>query len=207
MKSIGISLLLISISTIALFNINEALNEAQTLHKVIWSPRQFDEAAPIYDASLVIDIGTDETVILPSAEEHRVHRKADRITSLPGQPKGVNFGQYAGYITVNKNQGRELFYYLAESPLNASSKPLVLWLNGGMYIYILRIMILVYNLMNRDQYLVNYQQYNVCFQSMHVFWCVPMNKLFFEALNFPRCFLRARMLVTGLRSLRRSGPI
>lgn len=56
--------------------------------------------------------------------------KADKIDALPGQPQ-VNFDQYAGYVTVDPLAGRALFYYFAESPQDASKKPLVLWLNGG----------------------------------------------------------------------------
>lgn len=55
----------------------------------------------------------------------------DKIESLPGQPLGVNFDQYSGYVTVDPEDGRSLFYYFVESPQNSSSKPLVLWLNGG----------------------------------------------------------------------------
>ncbi|KAK7316632.1 hypothetical protein RJT34_00247 [Clitoria ternatea] len=58
-------------------------------------------------------------------------RQADKIVKLPGQPYGVNFAQYAGYVTVDPKAGRELFYYFVESPYNSSTKPLVLWLNGG----------------------------------------------------------------------------
>ncbi|XP_055815808.1 serine carboxypeptidase-like 26 isoform X2 [Solanum dulcamara] len=52
---------------------------------------------------------------------------------LPGQPKSnFKFKQYAGYVNVDEKNGRSLFYYFAESASgNASSKPLVLWLNGG----------------------------------------------------------------------------
>lgn len=57
--------------------------------------------------------------------------EADKITELQGQPDGVNFDQYAGYVTVDHNHGRALFYYFVESSSNASSKLLVLWLNGG----------------------------------------------------------------------------
>jgi hypothetical protein len=57
--------------------------------------------------------------------------KADKVKALPGQPKGVNFDQYAGYVSVDAKAGRELFYYFVESPLNSPTKPLVLWLNGG----------------------------------------------------------------------------
>lgn len=57
-------------------------------------------------------------------------KDADRIEALPGQPRGVNFSQYSGYVTVDPNAGRALFYYLAESQ-NSDTDPLVLWLNGG----------------------------------------------------------------------------
>ncbi|XP_020113586.1 uncharacterized protein LOC109727809 [Ananas comosus] len=55
---------------------------------------------------------------------------ADKIDALPGQPEGVDFVQYSGYVTVEPKKGRALFYYFAESPQNSSTKPLVLWLNG-----------------------------------------------------------------------------
>ncbi|XP_056177487.1 serine carboxypeptidase-like 45 [Syzygium oleosum] len=55
---------------------------------------------------------------------------ADKIVSLPGQPR-VSFSQYAGYITVDEKQQRALFYYFTEAEANPDSKPLVLWLNGG----------------------------------------------------------------------------
>ena len=57
----------------------------------------------------------------------------DRISELPGQPRNVGFAQYSGYVTVNEQAGRALFYWLVESPASrgAESKPLVLWLNGG----------------------------------------------------------------------------
>lgn len=57
--------------------------------------------------------------------------EADKIESLPGQPQGVDFNQYAGYVTVDPEAGRTLFYYFVESPQNSSNKPLLLWLNGG----------------------------------------------------------------------------
>ncbi|WCJ25587.1 serine carboxypeptidase-like 25 [Euphorbia peplus] len=54
----------------------------------------------------------------------------DRITSLPGQPP-VSFDQFSGYVTVQKVPGRALFYWLTEAVTLPSSKPLVVWLNGG----------------------------------------------------------------------------
>lgn len=58
----------------------------------------------------------------------------DRITSLPGQPQ-VGFQQYSGYVTVDAEKQRALFYYFAEAEVDPASKPLVLWLNGGLYFF------------------------------------------------------------------------
>ncbi|XXG61044.1 hypothetical protein AAC387_Pa04g2797 [Persea americana] len=56
----------------------------------------------------------------------------DLITNgLPGQPSSVKFKQYSGYITVDELNQRRLFYYFAESVPDPSTKPLLLWLNGG----------------------------------------------------------------------------
>jgi serine carboxypeptidase-like clade II len=64
------------------------------------------------------------------------NKESDRVDRLPGQPDGLDFAQYAGYVTVDAAAGRALFYYLAEAAggNNASAsntKPLLLWLNGG----------------------------------------------------------------------------
>lgn len=60
-------------------------------------------------------------------------QEKDRIFQLPGQPPNVDFSQYSGYVTVNQQSGRALFYWLTESPANRDpkSRPLLLWLNGG----------------------------------------------------------------------------
>ncbi|KAJ1702067.1 hypothetical protein LUZ63_001846 [Rhynchospora breviuscula] len=55
---------------------------------------------------------------------------ADRVIQLPGQP-AVTFKQYAGYVTVNEQHGRALFYWFFEAIKNPEKKPLLLWLNGG----------------------------------------------------------------------------
>jgi serine carboxypeptidase-like clade 2 len=57
-------------------------------------------------------------------------RAGDRVEALPGQP-AVAFTQYSGYVTVNRDRGRALFYWLTEAVGDAATKPLVLWLNGG----------------------------------------------------------------------------
>ncbi|KAG4939353.1 hypothetical protein JHK82_045081 [Glycine max] len=68
-------------------------------------------------------------ICLASTEE----QERDRIAKLPGQPENVLFAHYSGYVTVNEEAGRALFYWLVETPasIEPSSRPLVLWLNGG----------------------------------------------------------------------------
>lgn len=60
-------------------------------------------------------------------------QERDRITNLPGQPTNVGFAQYSGYVTVNQQAGRALFYWLVEAPASRGpeARPLLLWLNGG----------------------------------------------------------------------------
>ncbi|KAK4491372.1 hypothetical protein RD792_002111 [Penstemon davidsonii] len=57
-------------------------------------------------------------------------KEADEILNQPGQPHGVSFSQYSGYVTVDPTAGRALFYYFTQSE-DSSTNPLVLWLNGG----------------------------------------------------------------------------
>lgn len=68
---------------------------------------------------------------------HNGQMEADKIETLPGQPDGVDFDQYSGYITVDPEAGRALFYYFVESPQDSSTNPLVLWLNGGNYSHLI----------------------------------------------------------------------
>lgn len=62
-------------------------------------------------------------------------REKDLIEKLPGQPP-VRFKQYGGYITVNRTAGRAFFYYFAEAQRSHhKSLPLLLWLNGGQFLF------------------------------------------------------------------------
>ncbi|KAL2634330.1 hypothetical protein R1flu_005809 [Riccia fluitans] len=56
--------------------------------------------------------------------------KEDLIRKLPGQPD-VEFKQYGGYVTVDPQKGRALYYYFVEAEHDPQEKPLILWLNGG----------------------------------------------------------------------------
>ncbi|KAI3465687.1 hypothetical protein Pfo_022350 [Paulownia fortunei] len=56
--------------------------------------------------------------------------KNSRVLQLPGQNFTVSFAHYSGYITVDENSGKNLFYWVFEAVEDAASKPLILWLNG-----------------------------------------------------------------------------
>ncbi|EEF33996.1 serine carboxypeptidase, putative [Ricinus communis] len=55
----------------------------------------------------------------------------DRVLELPGQTFNISFAHYSGYVTVNQESGRNLFYWFMEAVEDPDSKPLILWLNGG----------------------------------------------------------------------------
>ncbi|WZY75837.1 hypothetical protein YC2023_022221 [Brassica napus] len=58
----------------------------------------------------------------------------DLVARLPGQPK-VLFRQYAGYVDVDFETGRSLFYYFVEADTHPETKPLTLWLNGVLVVH------------------------------------------------------------------------
>ncbi|KAE8810016.1 serine carboxypeptidase-like 33 [Hordeum vulgare] len=58
-------------------------------------------------------------------------QEADRVVFLPGQPRSPPVSQFSGHVTVNKRNGRALFYWFFEAQSQPSYKPLLLWLNGG----------------------------------------------------------------------------
>jgi len=83
------------------------------------------------EASMVAKNGGGDEDFWKVEEERVVLMEEDKVKGLPGEPEGVDFDQYGGYVTVDAKKGRRLFYYFVESPQNASHKPLLLWLNGG----------------------------------------------------------------------------
>ncbi|KAK9130317.1 hypothetical protein Sjap_010804 [Stephania japonica] len=62
----------------------------------------------------------------PSGQQER-----DRVTYLPGLTFNVSFSHYSGYVNVNETTGKWLFYWFIEALEDPSSKPLVIWLEGG----------------------------------------------------------------------------
>ncbi|ONK68957.1 uncharacterized protein A4U43_C05F17800 [Asparagus officinalis] len=56
----------------------------------------------------------------------------DRVqTNLLGQDFNVEFAHYSGYVTIDEEAGRALFYWFFEAAEDPASKPLALWLTGG----------------------------------------------------------------------------
>ncbi|CAN1750956.1 Serine carboxypeptidase-like 20 [Linum perenne] len=53
------------------------------------------------------------------------------VTHLPGFSGSFPSKHYSGYVTIDEETGKRLFYYLVQSEGNPSNDPLVLWLNGG----------------------------------------------------------------------------
>ena len=72
-------------------------------------------------------IKTEQFSVSEDQDDHRVIK-------LPGQASDPPISQFSGYITVNQQNGRALFYWFFEALSLPSSKPLLLWLNGGMYV-------------------------------------------------------------------------
>ncbi|KAL6140473.1 hypothetical protein ACLB2K_058774 [Fragaria x ananassa] len=113
-------LLLLSVS------VNNA-NQVDNLNKLI-KPQRYQK--PLQSQSQIVLEQVGDNPFSPGHQDGS--KEDDKIDALPGQPtEGVDFDQYAGYVTVDADAGRALFYYFVESPQNSSTAPLVLWLNGG----------------------------------------------------------------------------
>jgi serine carboxypeptidase-like clade 2 len=81
--------------------------------------------------TLIIFVHLYLGVFASSLREPVAQQHLDRVLKLPGQNFDVNFAHYSGYVTVNEKYGRALFYWLVEAVEDPQSKPLLLWLNGG----------------------------------------------------------------------------
>ncbi|XP_023773257.1 serine carboxypeptidase 1 isoform X1 [Lactuca sativa] len=108
------------------FSVAKKHNQITKLNKLTESRRS--ENPPAGEPWTEEDISNFSPVL--SIEPQQGSKEADRVDRLPGQLQ-VDFDHFAGYITVDLKAGRALFYYFVESPHNSSTKPLLLWLNGG----------------------------------------------------------------------------
>ncbi|KAJ4836419.1 hypothetical protein Tsubulata_031100 [Turnera subulata] len=126
-KHLNLLLLLLVTSNLLAFPFSCNANQAKYLHQLITS-RRSSNYPPHTEAWDELHKSSPSPVYIGKQDGLM---EANKISSLPGQPDGVDFDQYAGYVTVDPKNGRALFYYFVESPQDSSSKPLVLWLNGG----------------------------------------------------------------------------
>jgi carboxypeptidase C (cathepsin A) len=55
----------------------------------------------------------------------------DLITDLPGLRYDLGFKQFSGYLTVDEDHGRHLFYWYVESQGDPDEDPVVLWSKCG----------------------------------------------------------------------------
>ncbi|KAK3036165.1 hypothetical protein RJ639_029902 [Escallonia herrerae] len=102
-------------------------NQADNLHMLLRS--RSSQNSPISDSWPLPQATQEYSPVYIGSHDGLM--QADKIDSLPVQPDGVDFDQYSGYVTVDPQAGRALFYYFVESPQNSSTAPLVLWLNGA----------------------------------------------------------------------------
>ncbi|CAH8354942.1 unnamed protein product [Eruca vesicaria subsp. sativa] len=54
-----------------------------------------------------------------------------QVTKLSGFSGTFPSKHYAGYVPIDKERNKNLWYYFVESERNATTDPVVLWLNGG----------------------------------------------------------------------------
>lgn len=80
---------------------------------------------------LIFSILVTNLCLVRSSTNLSPNPNENRVLHLPGQNFDVKFKHFSGYITVNEESGRELFYWFVEAVEDPSSKPVVLWLNGG----------------------------------------------------------------------------
>ncbi|KAF8092668.1 hypothetical protein N665_0406s0013 [Sinapis alba] len=57
--------------------------------------------------------------------------KSAQVTKLSGFSGTFPSKHYAGYVAIDKERNKNLWYYFVESERNASTDPVVIWLNGG----------------------------------------------------------------------------
>lgn len=129
----SLSWLLMSTCLLILLITFAEANQADNLDKLIKSKRLKDCPLAELQADEKEYYSAANTYIKP---QQNGLMQADKIKLLPGQSNGVDFDQYSGYVTVDPKSGRSLFYYFAESPQNSSTNPSLLWLDGGIYVYI-----------------------------------------------------------------------
>ncbi|XP_010505106.1 PREDICTED: serine carboxypeptidase-like 33 [Camelina sativa] len=63
---------------------------------------------------------------------HIEAQNSDKVVNLPEQPSTPKVSHFSGYVNVNQENTRSLFFWFFEALSESrSTRPLVLWLNGG----------------------------------------------------------------------------
>ncbi|KAA3458978.1 serine carboxypeptidase 2-like [Gossypium australe] len=127
MEGVACTWMLLSMCLLGYLIIYVEANEAEVLGNFLKS-RLSKKSSPAVHSWAWLNEKTGNS---PYIQPQDGSMEADKIGALPGQPNGVDFNHYSGYVTVDSKAGRALFYYFAESPDKSSTNPLVLWLNGG----------------------------------------------------------------------------
>ncbi|KAK9270572.1 hypothetical protein L1049_026153 [Liquidambar formosana] len=126
------TVLLLSCYQLAFFPVACSAHQIDSLDRLLKSRKSANPPRAESWGELDGTHGYSTTAAYVEAQDGRFRlMQDDKIDALPGQPEGVDFDQYGGYVTVDQKAGRALFYYFVESPQNSSTRPLVLWLNGG----------------------------------------------------------------------------
>lgn len=72
------------------------------------------------------------TVLTAQSDQAQIIQKhPNEITHIPGLQSDLKSRHYGGYITVDEDHKRNLYYYLVTSEGEPAKDPLILWLNGG----------------------------------------------------------------------------
>ncbi|KAJ8750680.1 hypothetical protein K2173_015861 [Erythroxylum novogranatense] len=98
------------------------------------NPKWALESFKIFLITIILmsfQVGFCAIALSTSDENIPSQQKMNKVEDLPGLSCNISFAHYAGYVTVNEEHGRALFYWFFEAAEDPDSKPLVLWLNGG----------------------------------------------------------------------------
>lgn len=71
------------------------------------------------------------TAAAESDQPQIIDKHRDEITHIPGLEGRLRSRHYGGYISVDEENGRNMYYYFVTSQGDPVKDPLVLWLNGG----------------------------------------------------------------------------
>ena len=70
-------------------------------------------------------------VTAESDQTQIIQKHPNEITDIPGLQCNLKSRHYGGYITVDADNNRNLYYYFVTSKRKPAKDPLILWLNGG----------------------------------------------------------------------------